>query len=140
GASHGLMLETTSDERIKIPGQTVSTLLGRGLGGEIVGKVGRIKSLTLGDHKLERIIANFPDPNSYTDSLKVGNVFRNGAIGGEVLSRFTVIFNFPKERVYVRKNSAFKNDFYYNLSGITVKAKGSALNIFEVIEVRDQSA
>lgn len=140
GASHGLMLETTSDERIKVPRQTVSSLLGRGLGGEIVGKVGRIKSLTLGGHKLERIIANFPDPNSYTDSLKVGNVFRNGAIGGEILSRFTVIFNFPKERFYVKKNSAFKNDFYYNLSGITVKAKGSALNIFEVIEVREASA
>jgi C-terminal processing protease CtpA/Prc len=56
------------------------------------------------------------------------------------MSRFTVIFNFPKERIYIRKNSDFKKDFYYNLSGITVKAKGSALNIFEVTEVRIASA
>jgi hypothetical protein len=140
GASHGLMLETTSDPRIKVPAQTVSSLLGRGLGGEIFGKVGRIQSLTLGNNKLEDVIANFPDPNSYTDSLKVGNIFRNGAIGGEILSRFTIIFNFPKERVYFKRNADFNNDFFYNLSGITIKAKGSALNIFEVTEVREKSA
>ena len=140
GASYGLMLETTSDPRIRVPDHTVSSLLGRGLGGEIHGKVGRIKSITLGTNILENVIANFPDPNSYIDSIKVGNVFRNGAIGGEIMSRFTIVFNFPKERVYLRKNATFKNEFFYNLSGLTVKAKGSALNIFEVTEVRDQSA
>ena len=140
GASHGLMLETTSDPRIKVPEKTVSSLLGRGLGGAIYGKVGRINSIRLGTHQLDDVIANFPDPNSYTDSIKVGNIFRNGAIGGEIMSRFTVVFNFPKERIFIKKNSNFKNSFYYNLSGITIKAKGSALNIFEVTEVRDQSA
>src|SRR5688572_20402152 len=140
GASHGLMLETSSDPRIKVPEHTVSSLLGRGLGGEIHGKVGRVKSIKLGTNILEDVIANFPDPNSYTDSIKMGNIFRNGAIGGEVMSRFTIVFNFPKERVYLKKNATFKNDFYYNLSGITLKAKGSALNIFEVTEVRDKSA
>jgi hypothetical protein len=140
GASHGLMLETSSDPRIKVPEHTVSSLLGRGLGGEIHGKVGRVKSIKLGTNILEDVVANFPDPNSYTDSIKMGNIFRNGAIGGEVMSRFTIVFNFPKERVYLKKNSTFKNDFYYNLSGITLKAKGSALNIFEVTEVRDKSA
>jgi hypothetical protein len=140
GASHGLMLETSSDPRIKVPELTVSSLLGRGLGGEIFGKVGRVKSLKLGTNTLENVVANFPDPNSYIDSLKTGNIFRNGALGGEILSRFTIVFNFPKERIYFKKNAAFKNDFYYNLSGITIKAKGSALNIFEVTEVRDKSA
>ncbi|HET6544537.1 MAG TPA: aspartyl protease family protein [Chryseolinea sp.] len=140
GASHGLMLETSSDSRIKVPELAVSSLLGRGLGGEIFGKVGRIKTLKMGTNTLQHVVANFPDPNSYIDSLKTGNIFRNGALGGEILSRFTVVFNFPKERIFIRKNSAFKNNFYYNLSGITIKAKGSALNIFEVTEVRDKSA
>ena len=140
GASHGLMLETSSDPLIQVPELTVSSLLGRGLGGEIFGKVGRIKALKMGANTLENVVANFPDPNSYFDSLKAGNVFRNGAIGGEVLSRFTVVFNFPKERMFIKRNASFKNDFYYNLSGITIKAKGSALNIFEVTEVREKSA
>ncbi len=139
GASHGLMLEPTSDPTIQVPANSVSSLIGRGLGGEIVGKVGRIRSISLGTFKLDNAIANFPDPNSYTDSIKIGNVYRNGAIGGEILSRFVVIFNFPEEKVYLRKNTSFKKNFYYNLSGLTLKAKGSQLNIFEVMEVREKS-
>src|SRR5687768_11264945 len=139
GASHGLMLEPTSDPRIQVPDSTVSSVIGRGLGGEITGKVGRIESIRLGTYEIEDAIANFPDPNSYFDSLKLGTTQRNGAIGGEVLSRFTVIFNFPKEEMYIKKNSSFKKKFHYNLSGLTIKAKGSRLNVFEVTEVRDRS-
>ena len=139
GASHGLMLEPSSDSNIQVPSNAVSSLIGRGLGGEIVGKVGRIESIGIGNFKLDNAIANFPDPNSYSDSIKVGNVFRNGAIGGEILSRFVVIFDFPAEKVYLKKNSSFKKNFYYNLSGITLKAKGSQLTTFEVMEVRDKS-
>jgi hypothetical protein len=139
GASHGLMLEPTSDPRIIVPDSTVSSIIGRGLGGEITGKVGRIQSLKLGTYELKNVIANFPDPNSYFDSLKLGATERNGAIGGEVLSRFTVIFNFPKEEMYLKKNASFKKKFHYNLSGLTVKAKGSRLNVFEITEVRKKS-
>jgi hypothetical protein len=140
GASHGLMLEPTSDTRIRVPSHAVSSTIGRGLGGVIMGKVGRIKTIQLGFYTLEKAIANFPDPNSYFDSLKLGRSFRNGAIGGEILSRFTVVFDFPKEKIYLKKNSAFKKAFYYNLSGITVKAKGARLNTFEIMEVRKKSA
>lgn len=139
GASHGLMLEPSSDSRIEVPDSTVSSIIGRGLGGEIMGKVGRIKSLRLGKYEVDGVIANFPDPNSYFDSLKLGSTKRNGAIGGEVLSRFTTIFNFPKEEMYIKKNSSFKKKFHYNLSGLTVKAKGSRLNVFEVTSVREKS-
>ncbi|MEO8474589.1 MAG: aspartyl protease family protein [Chryseolinea sp.] len=139
GASHGLMLEPTSNSSIMVPENSVSSLIGRGLGGEIVGKVGRIKSIKVGSFLLDNVIANFPDPNSYSDSIKMGNIFRNGAIGGEILSRFVVVFNFPAEKIYLKKNSSFKKNFYYNLSGITIKAKGSQLTTFEVTEVRDKS-
>lgn len=139
GASHGLMLDPASDVRITMPANTISSVIGRGLGGEITGKVGRIKSLKLGDYEVKNVIANFPDPNSYFDSLKLGATKRNGAIGGEVLSRFTVIFNFPDEEIYLKKNGQFKKKFHYNLSGLMVKAKGARLNVFEVIDVRKES-
>src|SRR5690606_1916701 len=139
GASHGLMLEPTSDRRIHVPDSTISSIIGRGLGGEIMGKVGRIDRLRLGTYDIPGVITSFPDPNSYFDSLKLGATKRNGAVGGEVLSRFTVIFNFPKEEMYVKKNSAFKKKFHYNLSGLIVRAKGSRLNVFEITEVRERS-
>ncbi|HEY9045737.1 MAG TPA: aspartyl protease family protein [Ohtaekwangia sp.] len=140
GASHGLMLDPSTDARITVPENVVSSVIGRGLGGEIVGKVGRIKSIEFGTYKLNQVVANFPDPNSYSDSIKIGNVFRNGAVGGEIMSRFTIIFNFPQEEIYIKKNASFKKGFHYNLSGLIVKAKGSQLNVFEITEVRQQSS
>src|SRR5687768_12152859 len=44
GASHGIMLDPESDDRILAPEHYVSSVIGRGLGGEIHGKVGRISS------------------------------------------------------------------------------------------------
>jgi hypothetical protein len=140
GASHGLMLDPQSDSRITIPTRVLSSVIGRGLGGEIMGKIGRVKTLYMGTHELNDAIVSLPDANSYYDSLKMGTVDLNGTIGGETLSRFTVIFNFPKEEIYLKKNNAFKKGFHYNLSGLNVKAKGAKLNVFEITEVRDQSA
>lgn len=140
GASHGLLLEPTSDSRIQVPYHTVSSQIGRGIGGIISGKVGRIESLKIGNYKLDNALANFPDPDSYMDSLKIGRTKRNGTIGGEILSRFTTVFNFSKEELYLKKNSYFRKKFFYNLSGLIVKAKGSSLNTFEIAEVREKSA
>jgi hypothetical protein len=140
GASHGMLLDAGSDSLIVVPNNFVSSQIGRGIGGAITGKVGRIKSIELGKYELSNAIVNFPDPNSYMDSLKLGSTKRNGTIGGEILSRFTVVFNFPKEEIYIKKNTSFKKKFYYNLSGLVVKAKGSRLDVFEITEVRGESA
>lgn len=138
GASHALLLDPLSDDRIQVPSNTVSSTIGRGLGGEIMGKAGRIESLSLGHFKLPRVIANFPDPNSYSDTASF-KVFRNGTIGGEIMSRFTIIYDFPNEKIYLKKNSDFKKKFHYNLSGLTVKSKGAKLNVFEITGVREGS-
>jgi hypothetical protein len=140
GASHGLFLETDSNPKIQVPEKNISSIIGRGLGGVIKGKIGRIKALQLGSYTLSHVITNFPDPDTYIDTLKLSRaVKRNGSIGGEVLSRFRVTFNFPGEKIYLKKNSAFKKDFYFNLSGLTVRAKGSRLKNFEVTDVRAES-
>lgn len=140
GASHGMLIEPASDSSLYIPSGNISCVVGRGLGGEIRGKSGRVKELNMGRFTLEQVIANYPDPNSYVDTLKLGRAFRNGTIGGEVLSRFTVIYDFSKEVVYLKKNADFKKGFYYNLSGLTLRAKGTQLNKFEVTDVRAASS
>lgn len=140
GASHGLVLEPDSDSKLKVPPQHIKSIIGRGIGGIITGQIGRIKSLKVGDYKIPNVISNFPDPNSYMDTLKTGRaIFRNGSLGGEVLSRFTVVFDFPKEQLYVKRNHDYKKKFYYNLSGLTLKAEGSSLRKYEITDVRENS-
>lgn len=141
GASHSLFLEDKSHEKITVPEKNLKSIIGRGLGGVITGRIARIKSVDLGKYTVSNVITNFPDPNSYLDTLKLSrSVFRNGSIGGELLARFTVIFNFPGEKIYLKKNSSFRKEFYFNLSGLTLRAKGSRLKDFEVSDVRENSS
>ncbi len=141
GASHGLLLDQETDNRIVIPEKTVENVIGRGLGGEIKGRTGRIKSIEIGRFMIEKSLANFPNPDSYTtDTLKTAVADRNGTLGGDLLSRFHVIFNFPEEKFYFKKNADFKKQFYFNLSGLNVRAKGAQLNVFEIADVRAKSA
>lgn len=139
GASHSLLLEPTSDKRIVVPQYRVSTVLGRALGGIITGKTGRIESIEFGKLVMQQVITNFPDSNSYLDTLKHSITFRNGSVGGEILSRFTVAFNFPQGKLYLKKNHDFKKPFFLNLSGLEMKAKGSKLDVYEVMDVRELS-
>ncbi len=140
GASHGLFLETNSNPKITIPPKNVTAVIGRGLGGEITGAIGRIKSVEMGIYSINGVIANFPDVETYLDTLKASRtVFRNGSIGGDLLSRFTVTFNFPGERLYLKKNSSLKKEFYFSLSGLTIRARGARLRNYEISDVRDNS-
>ncbi|MEJ0054275.1 MAG: aspartyl protease family protein [Bacteroidota bacterium] len=141
GASHGLVLDPTTDKDITLPEKHVTSLIGRGIGGLITGQIGRIQSLELGKYKVNNVIANFPDVNSYYDTIKTSaDVFRNGALGGEILTRFTTIYNFPGGKMYFKKNSAFSSRFNFNMSGLTLKAKGARLAKFEITNVRKDSA
>lgn len=140
GASHGLVLQPESDPAINIPEKNIKSIIGRGLGGEITGRIGRINALELGEYKIDDVIANFPDLESYSDGLfKDESVRRNGSIGGEVMSRFSVIFNFPDEEVYLKKNSAFRKKFNYDMGGLIIKAKGARLRAYEITHLRNGS-
>ncbi|TRX62724.1 hypothetical protein FNH22_01100 [Fulvivirga sp. M361] len=140
GASHGLFLEESSDPRLYIPEKNISSSLGRGLGGVLKGKITRLKKLKLGKRHWTDLIATFPQENSLLDSLKSSMAFRNGSIGGEILNRFKVVFNFPQEKMYLKRGKAYKKAFSYNMSGLIVKAKGSTLNTFEIVSVRPNSS
>jgi hypothetical protein len=87
------------------------------------------------------MIASFPDVGSIKDSIRLSSkVYRNGSIGGEVLSRFQVVFDFPREKIYLKPNPSFRKKSFNNMSGLIVKAEGDRLRDFEIIEVRHNSA
>ncbi len=137
GASHGLLIEEDSDTRLRMPAKHISSILGRGIAGVITGKIGRTKSLKIGKYELNNLITSFPDDYAYRDSVGSKNFSpRNGSIGGDLLSRFTVIFNFPGEMMYIKKNASFRKKFYYSLSGLTLRAIGQKLREYEISDVR----
>ncbi|MEP2773141.1 MAG: aspartyl protease family protein [Fulvivirga sp.] len=139
GASHGILIEPDSHEGLYVPEKHVDSELGRGIGGKLEGKIARINYFHIGKYCWKQPIATFPTTNSFLDSLKYGNVYRNGSIGGEILSRMKVVLDFPGEKIYIKRGKSYNHDFDYNLSGLVVKAKGSRLHTYEIVDVRDKS-
>ncbi|MFC2125322.1 aspartyl protease family protein [Bacteroidota bacterium] len=137
GASHAIMLNRRGETEILMPDHSIHADLGRGLGGKITGQIGRISQIEIGDFIFNDLIASFPDPESYPDTISFAN--RNGTLGGEILTRFSVIFDYHKKTIYLKKSSGFKKSFEFNMSGLTVSAKGDGLNTFSVELVRENS-
>lgn len=137
GASHALVLHADSVGPIQLPVRNIKTVLGRGLGGEILGSLAYIDGCEIGDYKLENIIASFPQWHSYSDSLLLTS--REGTIGGEILNKFNVIFDYENEQMYLKKNGKFSVPFEYNMSGFEVTAEGKDLDQFKIHLVRKGS-
>lgn len=49
---------------------------------------------------------------------------RVGSVGGEILKRFSVVFDYKNEQLYLKKNSNFNEPFTYNKSGIEIQQNG----------------
>lgn len=139
GATHALMLHQTSDEKIVLPEKRIRDLLGKGVGGPIEGYVGRILAMELAEYCLCKIVTKYPDKGTYNDVIEETN--RNGTIGGEVLKRYTVIFDYLKGEMLLRWNHTIKDEFDYDMSGLTVEAEGEYLvdQRFIIGKIRENS-
>ena len=102
GASHSLLLEADSSNSIRIPEKTLPTIVGWGLSGPIDGEMGRIKLFSLGKFTFKNTLVSYGSPMQ--PSVKAVSD-RLGSIGGELLSRFTLIFDYQSEKLYLKKNS-----------------------------------
>ena len=65
----------------------------------------------------------------------LGSSAIGGLIGGEILQRFTVTFDYPHHQILVEPNSRFADPFRKNESGLSVLARGKDFHRFEVDDV-----
>ncbi len=137
GASHSLLLDANSHPSFELPEERVRCNLGRGLGGDINGYLGRIDELSFDDFSFQKVISSFPDTSRLGVSFK--NTGRQGTLGAGILKRFTVVIDYSNNKLYFKKNKYYKNDFEYNMSGLELIAVGEGLNTFVVDDVRPES-
>jgi hypothetical protein len=95
------------------PGQPVFELRGISLGGEGLGRVARMPALRLGGLRIERPIGAIA-----TDAVE-----RAGQIGGEILRRFTVIFDYAREQLVLEPNGEFGEPYEFDHSGTLLVAE-----------------
>lgn len=110
------------DERIEIPEKYYEDFLGKGLSGDIYGKRTKIHHLKIADFVLNDAKAAFPDMETFNAVADFGS--RNGSLGGEVLKRFNMVFDYPNQKLTLKKNGNFEKMFQYNISGIDIQHAG----------------
>ncbi len=138
GASHPLLLEMDSLQS-HLPSHYIETEIGSSLGGILWGYQSRLPEIGLANYSIEGILVNFTTEYSFQE-LPTGKT-RHGSIGMELLKRFTILFDYPHEKLYLKKNSYFSRKFRCNQSGINLVAKGPDLHIFYISSlVKDSPA
>lgn len=139
GASHALLLHRDdSCSRFSLPEKTIYGVLGRGLVGDVVGHIGRIQYLELSEkYAFENVLTSFPEEDTYKYISDQGK--RDGTIGGELLHRFTVIFDYNSQAFYLSRNKRYRQPFIFSKTGFSLTAEGEGLTTFKVVQVRVNS-
>ena len=122
GSGDAIWLFKNLEKGLGIPKKNFDEFLGKGLSGNIFGKRTKIKELRIGSFTLEDVKAAFPDMDSYGTVKNLGD--RNGSLGGEILKRFDIVFDYANSEITLRKNGNFNTPFHYNMSGIEVQHNG----------------
>lgn len=134
GASHALLVEMNEENEIALPEEYIESSLGRGLSGDIPGYLGRVHTFSLGEFQLNEVITSFTARYS-----KIQRKGRVGTIGGELLSRFSVIMDFPQGMLFLKPDDKYRKKFDFNMSGMQLEAFGEDYDRVMVDYVRKDS-
>jgi hypothetical protein len=137
GASDALWLSPAANNQLKIPAKNIYSFLGVGLGGELYGYKGRIQAISIGGKLLEQPIAAYPQSEFINNVITQEH--RHGSIGGEILRRYTIYFDFFNKRMIMKPNGTYDDKFYYNMSGLEIINPVPGLPLFTISNVLEKS-
>jgi hypothetical protein len=109
--------------------KAIQTNIG-GVGGTAKMLIGRVKSLRLGQFAIDHPITRFSQATQgdYASSKY------DGLIGGEILRRFKVIFDYSRRQMILEPTAHFAEPYEIDMSGIVLVADGDKLLIDDVDE------
>lgn len=137
GANHGLLLNRETSDQIILPKTNLESDLGRSLGGDLYGFVARTRRLRLSSLNFSNIITSFPDETEFSYVIKDSG--RQGSVGSEILGRMNIIFDYGREKMYIKKGLTFHEPFEYDMSGITSRVIPSEEKRIFISQVRKGS-
>ena len=119
GSTQALILAPTfvRDERVLEAIPKTLEARGRGVGTQIPARVGRVARLEIGGIGLNEPVTIFP----VSRMSRVSAMGTTGNIGGEILRRFTVTFDYPRKRMILEPNARIGDGFEWDMSGLGVR-------------------
>jgi len=101
-----LELLLKENQKFTMPEDLDSSYLGTGLSGDIHGSRGRCRHLWLGDYKLEDVSTAFAP-----EEVRSKQEGADGILGDDAIRRFNVIFDYAREKLYLKPNKYFDTPF-----------------------------
>lgn len=131
GAAITFMLFTNSDSTIVVPDNTIPGYLGKGLGGDLVGLLGKARHIGFGNYNFDEVITYYQNVDSLR--LELQKVARSGLIGNLVLMRFDqVAIDYTYSKLYLKPSKKYNKDFAYDKSGLNIYALGPKLDKYYI--------
>jgi hypothetical protein len=119
GAGNGITLFSGFADRNHMKGKympSIRLVTGRGLGGLLYGDLIRLPEFTIGPYRFARPVTELSRQTAGT----FGDTQNAGNVGGEVWQRFTMTFDYAKQKVYLVPNGNFDAPFITPRSGLAV--------------------
>lgn len=126
GYNTQLQIAGDGEHHITPPEHTQPISLGFNIHGEQTrGLIGRVARVTIGGYDVKDVLAGFIIPE---DS---DNAYHEVMIGLGLLSRFNLVFDYSRQRMFVEPNHTFAEPDEYDMSGMAVGWRNE-----EYIEIR----
>jgi len=137
GSALPFLIFIDSHPSLQLPENFIKGNLGKGIGGELEGFLGKVRLLNLDAYQFSSLITRF---QAIPDNIdKKIFQYRNGLIGNPILSRFRVMIDFVKNEMYLRPNKKYDKTFNYDKSGLTIYAIGENLDEFYIKDIIEGS-
>ena len=133
GAGLSLLLHTNTSADIELPENIIQGSIGRGLGGILEGYLGRVNRLEFGGLFFNNIVTNYQDVSEAISIESISN--RNGILGHALISRFNIIIDYPKEKLYLLPHRRYNKGFKYDRSGLELIVTGKSLKTIIVYNI-----
>ncbi len=138
GYSQALWLDENIEKGIVCPEKSIECIMGRGLSGDVIGRVSYMPKVKLGKIEMKKVQVAYPDTIQY-DKYQVDSL-RMGSIGGEFLRRFRVILNYKDKEVTFVKNPDFRNKYRINKTGMVIEKPMMKFPVYVISKVIKDSA
>lgn len=110
-------------------------LKGRGAGGATRSLLGRIEKVALGRFVMEKPLVRF----SQDEQGELASADFSGLIGGALLRRFRVIFNYANNQMILEANAHLAEPDEFNMSGLSFSFEAPNFSVLKVNQVTEGS-
>jgi hypothetical protein len=125
GGTDALWLFKDVNKFERLPPKYFTDFLGESLTGSLHGDKSRIENFSFGGYDFGNPVVSFLDDTVAKSAKKIRG--RSGTLGAGILKRFTVWFDYKNHKMFLKKNSNFKKEFYYNMSGLEINYNGKVM-------------